>query len=46
MFPLGREHEFTGKLIKIDNAGEETSTSGSNLFIFEMLGKKKGFVSQ
>jgi hypothetical protein len=26
MFPSGREHEFTGKIIKIDSAGEGIST--------------------
>jgi len=28
---LGRTHEFTDKLIKIDNAGEVISTLNSNL---------------
>ena len=40
MLLSGREHEFTGKLIKIDSAGEETPTRSLNLFIFQYDGEK------
>jgi len=35
VLPSGREHEFTGKFIKIDSAGRVISTSSSNHLPFK-----------